>query len=84
MVKKDRLKWLDICKGFAILLVVLGHVIDGATMYKDVVWMQYLYKAIYAFHMPLFFFLSGMAYKCFPIAVVDFICVWFHAGALHN
>ncbi len=51
-----RIEWLDLCKGFAIILVVLGHVIDGATMYKNVSWLQTVFKAVYSFHMPLFFF----------------------------
>lgn len=58
-----RIEWLDLCKGFAIILVVLGHVIDGATMYKNVSWLQTVFKAVYSFHMPLFFFLSGIAYS---------------------
>lgn len=42
---------IDIAKGIAILLVVLGHLQNPINKY------------IYAFHMPLFFFLSGMFVK---------------------
>jgi fucose 4-O-acetylase-like acetyltransferase len=42
----QRIAWIDIAKGFGILLVVWGHL-----SYND--W-------IYSFHMPLFFFLSGI------------------------
>ncbi len=40
-------KNLDVAKGLGILLVVWGHC------------SQFLFNEIYAFHMPLFFFLSG-------------------------
>ena len=47
-----RLDYLDIAKGIAILLVVIGHVPDAfdAPLYR---------VAIYTFHMPLFFIVSG-------------------------
>ncbi|OUP21234.1 hypothetical protein B5F32_05365 [Parabacteroides distasonis] len=45
-----RIKWIDTCKGLAIFLVVLGHALRN-----DI---SYIY--IYSFHMPLFFFLSGL------------------------
>ena len=41
----ERLNYLDMCKGFAILLVVLGHIYERGSMAE--VW-------IYSFHMPLF------------------------------
>lgn len=47
---KTRIEYIDILKGFGIILVVLGHV----TLNSD------LYHFIYAFHMPLFFIVSGM------------------------
>ena len=45
-----RIEWIDNCKGIAIFLVILGH-----TMRTD---LSHVY--IYGFHMPLFFFLSGL------------------------
>lgn len=47
-----RLVWIDILKGLAILLVVLGHF----TYSKDNNGIKHL---IYSFHMPLFFILAG-------------------------
>lgn len=43
-----RIEYIDILKGIGIILVVLGHV----TQDKQV------FQLIYAFHMPLFFFVG--------------------------
>jgi fucose 4-O-acetylase-like acetyltransferase len=51
MGTSKRIESFDIAKGIGILLVILGHIL------------QYTCKVrifIYAFHMPLFFFLSGL------------------------
>lgn len=51
-----RLDYIDAAKGFGIILVVLGHFTPkGAPFWYDSLW-----SAIYLFHMPLFFFISGM------------------------
>lgn len=60
-----RLPWLDSAKGLAILLVVLGHVwrgCDSAGLFTGMPegLFQGLDTRIYAFHMPLFFLLSGV------------------------
>ncbi|MFW2488461.1 acyltransferase family protein [Clostridium chromiireducens] len=50
---------IDVTKGFAVILVVLGHVIQyGANNYFDFS-SHIIFKLIYSFHMPLFMFLSG-------------------------
>ena len=49
MLESKRLEWLDIAKGVAIILMVLGH-----TSIPD-----QLSNFIFAFHMPLFFIASG-------------------------
>lgn len=58
--------WLDSLKGFAALLVVLGHVLSG---YLDAGTFPAAYDSfyavrtwIYSFHMPLFFLLSGFTF----------------------
>lgn len=52
----NRLLYIDKLKGFGIFLVVLGHVIQ----YNMVDFGQNsVFNAIYSFHMPFFFFLSG-------------------------
>ena len=50
----SRLLTIDVARGVGILLVVLGH----NTMFRES--SPGLYEAIYLFHMPLFFFLSGL------------------------
>jgi len=51
-----RLLYIDIAKGFGILLVALAH--NDLAGYAPL-----LYHWIYSFHMPLFFFLSGLFFK---------------------
>lgn len=49
-ILKNRLDYIDLSKGFAIILVVLGHI------YKD----NYIRTWLYSFHIPLFFIISGI------------------------
>lgn len=62
-----RIEWLDSLKGFAIFLVVVGHVVLGyirAETFMEYQWdLQLIYDLIYSFHMPLFFLISGFLYK---------------------
>lgn len=51
MIKNNRNTTIDVAKGIGILLVVLGHTIGDVTLLSN--------KIILAFHMPLFFFISG-------------------------
>jgi fucose 4-O-acetylase-like acetyltransferase len=58
-----RLEWVDAARGIGIVLVVLGHTIGGlenAAMVSSSGGWKSLGRFIYAFHMPLFFFLSGL------------------------
>lgn len=48
----QRISWIDICKGIGILTVIYGHGLDGNSL-------RYLF---YSFHIPLFFFLSGIVF----------------------
>lgn len=55
---KTRLVYIDSLKGFAIILVVLGHIIQF--MYSPNNFdNNRIYRYIYCFHMPLFMMLSG-------------------------
>jgi fucose 4-O-acetylase-like acetyltransferase len=55
--------WVDAAKGFGIILVVLGHALRGLVT-SDIMaatpTFHFVDDWIYAFHMPLFFFLSGL------------------------
>ena len=53
MPTKTRLAWVDTARGFGILAVVLSHVISGHPVAK---WM-------FTYHVPLFFFLSGVIFR---------------------
>ena len=52
-MNKQRENWVDIVKGIGIILVVMGHA--GCPVLP--------HGIIYSFHMPLFFFLSGLFIK---------------------
>jgi len=58
----SRIIWLDIARALGILLVVFGHVERGllsSGILNDKIWSQIDF-IIYTFHMPLFFYLSGL------------------------
>lgn len=48
-----RIAWIDMAKGLGILFVVIGHIKTC----------QIVHDAIFLFHMPLFFLLSGIVFK---------------------
>lgn len=49
-----RYSWIDYAKVIALFLVVMGHLVPDADI---------CHKLIYNFHMPFFFFLSGLLHK---------------------
>lgn len=54
----SRIQWIDLAKGFTLLLVIMGHSISEG-IYGG------LFRGIiFSFHMPLFFILSGATYRC--------------------
>ena len=62
----NRIEWIDALKGFAILVVVIGHCVADSLhsntfpIYQD--YMQMFYDFIYSFHMPFFFTISGFVF----------------------
>jgi len=52
-VQNERTHWIDIARGIGIIFVIYAHVLGSHDF-------RYLF---YAFHMPLFFFLSGILHK---------------------
>lgn len=60
---KPRLGWVDVAKGIGIILVVHGHAVDGlmsAGLLPRTGLAAFSFYAVYCFHMPLFFLLSGL------------------------
>ena len=51
---KERIHWIDIAKGIAILCVFFGHTMSVPHVIRE--W-------VYFFHMPAFFFLSGYCFS---------------------
>lgn len=49
-----RIGWIDVAKGIAILLVIIGHTLTSGGE---------PWRAIFSFHMPLFFILAGYTFK---------------------
>jgi len=52
MDKLKRFDYVDIAKGLGMLMVIWGHINSGST-----------FVLVYSFHMPLFFFLSGIVFN---------------------
>ncbi|MBT3323345.1 MAG: acyltransferase family protein [Anaerolineae bacterium] len=60
--KKTRYYWVDVAKVIGIFLIYYAHVLQRIYRHStDTVFFQY--KFFYAFHLPLFFFISGFFYK---------------------
>jgi fucose 4-O-acetylase-like acetyltransferase len=57
----SRLEFIERSKGFAIVLVVLAHLVQYGTL-DSPAWYDLLKYDIYKFHMPLFMFLSGYVF----------------------
>lgn len=53
---QGRARWIDAAKGLGIALIVFGHIFSTVTPPR-------VYEYIYAFHVPLFFFLSGVTLR---------------------
>lgn len=63
MKGRGRIVWLDAAKGIGILLVVVGHALGGlidSPLGAGLGVFRAAFFAIYSFHMPLFFMLSGV------------------------
>lgn len=64
---RQRIHWIDLAKGIATILVVVGHVADGyinAVLFpENLDALNSVFEFIYSFHMPLFFVISGYVFK---------------------
>lgn len=61
--KLERVEFIDIFRGIGILMMIMGHIGFGGEF-------DYF---IHAFHMPMFFFISGYFYKQKDISIKKFI-----------
>lgn len=52
-INDKRIEYVDIYRGIGIILMIMGHIGFGG---KFDIW-------IHAFHMPMFFFISGFLHK---------------------
>lgn len=59
-MEKQRIYLFDNLKFFLIITVVIGHFVDQAIKYPT---FQSIYLFIYAFHMPLFIYISGVFHR---------------------
>lgn len=66
MANTTRVEWIDLLRSMGLLLVILGHVKNVPVEVK---------LAIYSFHMPLFFVLSGYLWneKCIEKSFGNFV-----------
>jgi fucose 4-O-acetylase-like acetyltransferase len=81
-----RRAWIDLAKGIGIALVVIGHACAEANS-SGALWTR---NAIYLFHMPLFFLVSGYLAKPGPLLdyarqrlnslIVPYVCYLFVIG----
>lgn len=58
-MEKTRLEFVDYLKGLCICLIVVGHSLSGDSL---------ALRAIYLFHVPAFFFVSGYLFKGRPFS----------------
>ena len=60
--QSQRIVWLDLGKGFAMALVLLGHSMrDEMRLVSPA--LDLLYRAMYIFHMTYFFWMTGYTYR---------------------
>lgn len=50
---QERVHWIDITRGIAIIAIVLGHVFTSGN----------LWRYVFSFHVPIFFFISGYCFS---------------------
>lgn len=63
-MEKKRFKEIDILRGMAIVLVLLGHaiIVYPVNLHK-ILWCNVLFTWLSTVHMPLFFLISGFCYS---------------------
>lgn len=72
LAKKNRNHFVDIMRGIAMLLVVLGHTITGCTIGSH---QTFLFNVIWSLQMPLFILISGYVTK-YSYEIKDISSLW--------
>lgn len=73
MSNKKYYKEIDIAKGITITLVIIGHALPNLKGEIPKGFPDILMQVIYSFHMPVFFFLSGLlAYKILSFTKIEY------------
>lgn len=73
-VAKNRNQFVDIMRGIAMLLVVLGHTITGCTIGSH---QTFLFNVILSLQMPLFILISGYVTK-YSYEIKDISSLWLY------
>ena len=60
--KRERITYIDVVRGLAIILVCMGHAISNMQDVREIA-LPHLLRWISQFHMPLFFVISGMLFS---------------------
>ena len=68
MIEKIRIEWIDYAKVIGIWLVILGHILNAGRPIE-----AELHTLVYSFHMPFFFFVSGILFSTKGMAFVSFL-----------
>lgn len=61
-MKNERESYIDAIRGFAIVLVIVGHLLEKLCLSGNGLYCFY-FKFVYSFHVPLFVFLAGVYHK---------------------
>ncbi len=71
-IAPTRVPWVDVARGYGILLVIYGHFVERlAGLGYQAAFLQF--KFIYAFHVPLFFWLAGYIHGDSPASRPGFL-----------
>ncbi len=57
-----RIAWLDLCKGLAMALVLVGHSMRDEMRSASPA-LDFIYRSVYIFHMTWFFWMAGYTYR---------------------
>lgn len=64
MTEQKRVEWLDVARGLGMLFVIIGHTMT-TPIRQDSFSAYAVYNAVYFFHMPFMFYLSGRTFGMF-------------------